>query len=114
MRKTLILVFLALLALPALAQQQRPSADEAAFARLPSDQQAMLRHLPPREALQKVEFARQNLIGVGIANPSPEQMRATLARVLGQDYGTVEGASAGATSFPPLSPLVSPHTPPLR
>ena len=109
-----MLVFLAVLALPALAQQQRPSADEAAFARLPSDQQAMLRHLPPREALQKVEFARQNLIAVGVPSPSPEQVRATLARVLGQDYGTVGGASAGATSFPPLSPLVSPHTPPLR
>ncbi len=114
MRRTLILAFLAVLALPALAQQQRPSADEAAFARLPADQQAMLRHLPPREALQKVEFARQNLIAVGVSSPSPGQMRATLARVLGQDYGTVGGASAGATSFPPLSPLVSPHTPPLR
>jgi len=114
MRRTLILAFLAVLALPALAQQQRPSADEAAFSRLPADQQAMLRHLPPREALQKVEFARQNLIAVGVPSPSPEQVRATLARVLGQDYGTVGGASAGATSFPPLSPLVSPHTPPLR
>lgn len=114
MRRSLILILFAALALPALAQQ-RPSADELAFARLPADQQAMLRHLPPREALAKVEFARQNLLAVGVADPSPEQMRATLARVLGQEsYGAVEGASAGATSFPPLSPLVSPHTPPLR
>ena len=113
MRRALILILFAALALPALAQQ-RPSADEAAFARLPAEQQAMLRHLPPREALQKVEFARQNLIAVGLPNPSPEQMRATLARVLGQDaYGAVEGASAGATSFPPLSPLAAPPPPPL-
>ena len=113
MRKTLILILLAVLALPALAQQ-RPSADEAAFARLPADLQAMLKHLPPREALQKVEFARQNLIAVGVPHPSPEQLRATLARVIGPAYGPVEGASAGSTSFPPLSPLVSPHAPQAR
>lgn len=107
MRRYLILIVLAALALPAMAQQ-RPSADEAAFARLPSDLQAMLKHLPPREALQKVDFARQNLIAVGVPNPSPEQLRATVARVLGPGYAPVEGASAGATSFPPLSPLVTP------
>lgn len=107
MRRYLILIVLAALALPAMAQQ-RPSADEAAFARLPSDLQAMLKHLPPREALQKVEFARQNLIAVGVPNPSPEQLRATVARVLGPGYAPVEGASAGSTSFPPLSPLVTP------
>ena len=111
MRRYLILIVLAALALPALAQQ-RPSADEAAFARLPSDLQAMLKHLPPREALQKVEFARQNLIAVGVPQPSPEQLRATVARVLGPGYAPVEGASAGSTSFPPLSPLVTP--PPAR
>lgn len=107
MRRYLILIVLAALVLPAMAQQ-RPSADEAAFARLPSDLQAMLKHLPPREALQKVEFARQNLIAVGVPNPSPEQLRATVARVLGPGYAPVEGASAGSTSFPPLSPLVTP------
>lgn len=89
-------------------------ADEAAFARLPADLQAMLKHLPPGEALQKVEFARQNLIALGVPDPSPEQLRATLARVLQPGYGPVEGASAGSTTFPPLSPLVSPHTPQLR
>jgi hypothetical protein len=110
MRRYLILIVLAALALPAMAQQ-RPSADEAAFARLPSELQAMLKHLPPREALQKVEFARQNLIAVGVPNPSPEQLRATVARVLGPGYAPVEGASAGSTSFPPLSPLVTPPAP---
>lgn len=113
MRKYLVLVLFAAMSLPALAQQ-RPSADEAAFARLPADLQAMLKHLPPREALQKVEFARQNLIAVGVPNPSPEQLRSTVARVLGSGYATVEGASAGATTFPPLSPLVSPHQPQVR
>jgi hypothetical protein len=110
MRTTLLALLFAALALPALAQQ-RPSPDEAAFARLPADLQAMLKHLPPREALQKVEFARQNLIAVGVPNPTPEQLRATVARVLAPGYAPVESASAGATSFPPLSPLVSPHAP---
>jgi hypothetical protein len=113
MRKYFVLVLFAALALPALAQQ-RPSADEAAFARLPTDLQAMLKHLPPREALQKLEFARQNLIAVGVPNPSPEHLRATLARVLDSGYAPVESASAGATSFPPLSPLVSPYQPQAR
>lgn len=112
MRKYLLLVAF-LIALPAMAQQP-PSADEAALARLPADLQAMLQHLPPREALQKVEFARQNLIALGVPNPSPEQLRATVARVIGPSYGPVEGASAGATTFPPLSPLVPPQAPPLR
>ncbi|HEX6265947.1 MAG TPA: hypothetical protein VFZ81_03525 [Burkholderiales bacterium] len=112
MRSFILLIILAL-ALPA-AAQQRPSADEAAFSRLPPDLQAMLEHLPPREALQKVEFARQNLIALGVPNPSPEQLRATVARVIGPSYGPVEGASAGATTFPPLSPLVPPQAPPLR
>jgi hypothetical protein len=109
MRKYLLLVAF-LIALPAMAQQQ-PSADEAALARLPADLQAMLQHLPPREALQKVEFARQNLIALGMPDPSHEQLRTTLTRIVGSQEGSVESASAGSTSFPPLSPLVSPHAP---
>lgn len=112
MYRLLILVLLAALALPGLAQQ-RPSPDEAAFARLPADLQAMLKHLPPGEALHKVEFARQNLIALGVPQPSPQQLRATVSRVLaGAGSASVEGASAGSTTFPPLSPLVSPHVPP--
>ena len=91
-------------------QTQPPSPQAQAFARLPADLQAMLKHLPPGEALQKVEFARQNLIAVGVPNPTHEQLRATVQRVIGaHGGGTVEGASAGATTFPPLSPLVSPY-----
>lgn len=117
MRRYLILLLLGALALPVLAQQQPtpPTPDEMAFARLPGDLQAMLRHLPPGEALDKVQFARQNLIALGVPDPSHEQLRATLARVIGPDSGpygsAVGGASAGSSTFPPLSPLVSPHTP---
>lgn len=100
--------FAMLLAWAGAALAQGPSADQAAFARLPADLQAMLKHLPPQEALEKVEFARQNLIALGVPNPSPEQLRGTVARVLQPGYGPVEGASAGSTTFPPLSPLVPP------
>jgi hypothetical protein len=90
---------------------QTASPEEQALASLPADLQAALAHLPPREALQRVQFARQNLIALGVPNPSPEQLRATVVRVMGPDQGGVESASAGASSFPPLSPLVSPHAP---
>jgi hypothetical protein len=108
MRRYLLVIALAL-ALPVVAQT--PSPEEQALARLPADLQAALRHLPPHEALQKVQFARQNLIALGVPNPSPEQLRATVARVMGPDQGAVESASAGSSSFPPLSPLVSPQAP---
>jgi hypothetical protein len=118
MRKTLFFILLAAFYLPAGAQTpppdaQPPSPDAQAFARLPADLRAMLSHLPPGEALQKVEFARQNLIALGVPSPSPGQLRGTVARVIlsSPEAYSVEGASAGATTFPPLSPLVSPHTP---
>jgi hypothetical protein len=111
MRKYLALIALAALALPVLAQTRTPSPEAQAFARLPADLQTALRHLPPHEALQKLQFARQNLIALGVVNPSAEQLRATVVRVLGPDQGGVESASAGSSSFPPLSPLVSPHAP---
>jgi hypothetical protein len=109
MRKVLLVLLFAAIALPAGAQPQRPTPDEAAFARLPGDLQAMLQHLSPREALRTVDFARQNLIAVGVPHPTSEQLRATVARVIDPGYAPVEGASAGSTSFPPLSPLVSPY-----
>ena len=112
MRKAFLVLLFAVIALPAGAQHpQRPTPDEAAFARLPAELQAMLKHLPPREALRTVEFARQNLLAVGVPDPTPEQLRATVARVIGPDYASVEGASAGSSTFPPLSPLVSPYGP---
>jgi hypothetical protein len=109
MRTFLAVIVLAALVFPVLAQT--PSPEAQAFARLPAELQAALGHLPPDEALQKLQFARQNLIALGVVNPSSEQLRATVARVLGPDHGAVESASAGASSFPPLSPLVSPQAP---
>jgi hypothetical protein len=105
----LLLIALAAFVFPAMAQA--PSPEEQAFARLPREVQAALAHLPPHEALQKVEFARQNLVALGVPHPTPEQLRATVARVLAPAHAAVESASAGASSFPPLSPLVSPQAP---
>jgi hypothetical protein len=85
---------------------RNPSPEEQAFVRLPADIQSMLAGVPAAEALQKVEFAQQQLIALGVPYPSPEQRRAVLQRVLNPRYGVVESASAGATTFPPLSPLV--------
>lgn len=87
-------------------QPRTPTPDEQAFARLPRDVQALLGHLPPREALQKYDFARQNLIALGAPSPTPERLRAQVEAVLAPRYAAVSSASAGATSFPPLSPLV--------
>jgi hypothetical protein len=87
-------------------EPRTPTPDEQAFARLPQDVQAMLAGLPPREALQKYDFARQNLIALGTPSPSPERLRAAVQAALAPRYAAVQSASAGATSFPPLSPLV--------
>lgn len=107
-------VFAALMgfAFTALAQnapqepQRLPTPDELAFARLPQEVQGMLATLPPREALQKYDYARQNLIALGAPNPSPERLRSQLEAVLAPRYTAIQSWSAGATSFPPLSPLV--------
>jgi hypothetical protein len=84
----------------------KPTPEELAFARLPADIQQMLAGLTPAKALQMVEQARQQLVALGVPNPSPEQFRTTLRYVL--DGATYVSASAGATPFPPLSPLVPP------
>lgn len=89
-----------------LERARKPTADEQAFAQLPQDVQLLLRHLTPREALQKVDYARQNLIATGAPYPSPERLRSAVEAVLAPRYAATQGASAGATSFPPLSPLV--------
>jgi hypothetical protein len=95
---------LALLATMGAAQGQTP--EEEAVARLPRDVQALLANLPAREALQKYDYARQNLIALGAPNPSPERLRAQVEAVIAPRYASVRSASAGTTSFPPLSPLV--------
>ena len=81
--------------------------DERAFAALPPDVRMLLSALPAREALQKYDYARQNLIALGTPYPSPERMRAQVEAVLAP-RDRVQSWSAGATSFPPLSPLVPP------
>lgn len=96
------------------AQQQqppRPFPEEVAFSRLAPELQSLLGHLSPAEALYTVERARQNLIALGQPQPTPEQLHATVQRLLEGNY--VGSASAGATSFPPLSPLAAPPPPPL-
>ena len=90
----------------AIAQQQPPTPDEAAFARLPADIQAQLADLPPRVALQKLDYARQNLIATGNAGYSHDQLKESVEAVRHPRYAAVRSASAGTGSFPPLSPLV--------
>jgi hypothetical protein len=98
-------LILGLLVLAGNAQAQQ---DEVAFARLPVEVQAVLRHLPPREALQKVTIARQNLIALGTPEPTSERLRSTVEAVLSPRDVAVRSVSAGQSSFPPLSPLVAP------
>lgn len=114
MRRILLLACLALpayLTLPAYAQQAQRPPEEAEFARLAPELQAMLAHLPPAEALRQVQFARQNLIALGQPNPSREQLRRTVEAVISPPAYGVGSASAGETSLPPLSPLVAPPPP---
>jgi hypothetical protein len=93
--------------LAALLERVRtPTPDEQAFARLPQDVQLALRGMPLREALQKVRLAEQNLIALGTPSASPERLRGMVEAVLAPRYTAVLSSSAGATSFPPLSPLV--------
>jgi hypothetical protein len=86
--------------------QRVPTPDEIAFARLPQDVQRLLAGMPAREALQKFDFARQNLIALGSPEPTPERLRAQVEAVLAPRYTAVRSASAGTMTFPPLSPLV--------
>lgn len=107
MSRYLVLAFV-LLAGTAHAQEQPRvlTPDEQAFARLPQEVQGLLSGLPAREALQKFDYARQNLIALGAPDPSPERLRGQIEAVLAPRYTAVQSWSAGATSFPPLSPLV--------
>src|SRR5262245_37351248 len=98
-------LLLALFLIAGPLQAQDPA--EQAFAKLPLDLQALLRHLPPAVALQKVAYAQQNLIATGNPYPTPERLRDTVELIVAPPgYGAVRSVSAGATSFPPLSPLV--------
>jgi hypothetical protein len=104
MRQALLLALF--LAFSAVAQERQPTPDEVAFARLPRDLQSLLGHLPAREALKKLDYARQNLIALGVPSPRPDQVRGAVEVALNPQYAAVRSMSAGTTTFPPLSPLV--------
>ena len=91
---------------PAQPQALQPTAEEMAFAQLPADIRQMLSGMTAAQALRMVDQARQQLIALGVPNSSPEQFRTTLGAVLNNTQYV--SASAGATTFPPLSPLVPP------
>jgi hypothetical protein len=86
-------------------ERRQPTREELALAALPADIRAAVAGLPPKEALRTVELADQQLIALGTPNTSAERRREMVGRVR-YGVGYVE-ASAGATSFPPLSPLVA-------
>lgn len=100
-----VLLALVTFSAPLLAQ----TADEQAFASLPKDLQALLGNLEVRAALQKLDYARQNLVATGNPNPSPDQLRFGVETALDPRGAAVRSVSAGASSFPPLSPLVPPN-----
>ena len=90
----------------AAAPAPQPTPEELAFASLPADIQQMLSGMTAAQALRMVDQANQQAIALGIPRPTPEQFRTTLSYLLGGS--TYVSASAGATTFPPLSPLVPP------
>ena len=89
----------------------QPTAEEIAFSRLPPELQQMLAGMSPAQAMQTVQQTQQHAIATGMPQPSPERFRAQLGALLNSPYSTYTSASAGATSFPPLSPLVAPPPP---
>jgi hypothetical protein len=95
---------------PAGAVAQKPTPEEAAFARLPADIQQMLAGMTPAQAMQTIAQAGQQSIALGNPQPTPEQFRGTLGALLGSS--AYVSASAGGSTFPPLSPLVAPPPPP--
>ena len=95
---------------PTVVYQTKPTADEIAFARLPPDLQQRLGGMTAAQAMQTIAQTGQQAIALGVPAPSPEQFRTTLGAVL--NASTYVSASAGMSTFPPLSPLVAPPPPP--
>jgi hypothetical protein len=62
--------------------------------------------------MQTIVQTGQHAIATGNPQPTPEQFRGTLGALLASPYSGYVSGSAGATSFPPLSPLVAPPPPP--
>ena len=89
-----------------------PTPEEVAYARLPADIRQRLAGFTPAQAMQIVAQTGQHAIALGSPQPTGEQFRSTLGAVLNSRYSTYTSASAGASSFPPLSPLVAPPPPP--
>ncbi len=85
--------------------RRTPTPEERALATLPADIRAAVAGLAPKEALRTVEIADQQLIALGTPYASGERRREMVSRVR-RGAGYVS-ASAGETSFPPLSPLVA-------
>jgi hypothetical protein len=85
--------------------RRQPTPEERALAALPADIRGAVSGLSPKEALRTVELADQQLIALGTPYASSERRGEMVSRVR---YGAgYVSASAGATSFPPLSPLVA-------
>jgi hypothetical protein len=97
---------------PAATPAPKPTPEELAFAQLPADIRQTLSFMTPAQAMQTIAQTGQQAIALGVPNPTQEQFRATLGALLRSPYTGYTSASAGATSFPPLSPLVAPPPPP--
>ena len=114
MKRFLLLISTLAFATGAFAQQapapRQPTPEEVAFSQLPPDLQRQLAGLTPAQAMQTVAQAGQQAIALGTPQPTYEQFRGTLNAVMSGSAYT--SASAGASTFPPLSPLVPPPPPP--
>ena len=85
--------------------RRAPSAEARAVAALPADVRDALAGLPPKEALRTLEIANQQLAALGTPYSSSERRSEMVQRV--RSGGGYVSASAGETTFPPLSPLVA-------
>ena len=79
--------------------------EEQAVAALPASIRSAVAGLPPKQALRTVELADQQLIALGTPSAPAERRLQMVERV--RYGGGYVAASAGATTFPPLSPLVA-------
>lgn len=87
------------------ADRRPPTPEAQAVAALPADIRGALAGLQPKEALRTLEIADQQLVALGTPSPSSERRREMVQRV--RQGGGYVTASAGETTFPPLSPLVA-------
>src|SRR5690349_2912130 len=88
------------------SEVREPTPEEQALAQLPAEIRSAVAGLPPKDALRVVELADQQLIALGTPYAATERRAQMVARL--RYGGGYVDASAGQTSFPPLSPLVAP------